>query len=513
MSSNSTASKQTTMGRFGAWLANGHPLARINRFPVIVLALLVGMFLLTEAARHREYTLIKTVGLDTAPSVESAHNIKAGIARMSEDLFSEIAAQPGENYDLVKDFELNRQMVDGALVAAARNITYTDDALKLHPSEQQGEVGPVNRLQEGYAQFLQLAAKARVFHENGDAAALAVSREIATLVLTKLLPAADALAMVNDAHNQAEYASRSEHFKTAVFGIFGLGGAILLYMFYVQFWVMPKTFHRTLNPLYLSASAVAVAFMLYAGNAFLQADKHLSIAGTDAYPSIKVLAETRANLLQMKAEQAAWLLDRPNADAHQKSFGELMARVGAFPRGINSDRIVTEAFKAYKADGEGYRKMSDGDAISKNLFTGTLADELNNITFAGELDAALKTVKAYNDFLALDAKIRALETQGQHAKAVSLMAGGNAGQGTYVFEQLVDESETKGTLGTVLRINREHLTSNVEKAFNDIELLTWGTPVALFVVQLLIFFGTLLTRASASPARAAAQWRKLNGHA
>lgn len=497
----------SAIGGFYSWLKNGHPLARINRVPIITFALLLGMFLLTEGARHREYTLIHTVGLDTTPSVEKAHNIKAGIARMAQDLFTEIAALPGENYDLIKDFDANRKVVDSELVEAARNITYTNDALNLHASEPTGEVGPITRLQEGYAQFIALTAKARVFHENGDAASLAVVREIDVLVKNNLLPAADALAMVNDAHNQYEYASRAEHFKTALIAIGGIGGLLVLYLAYVQFFVLTRTFKRGVNPFYAAATAVAVVFMLYAANSFRLADKELYNAGTNAYPSVKALAETRAHLLQAKAEQSIWLLDRPNADIHQKAFNDFVGKVGKLANGANVDQIIALTKKGYAATSSGYSRVGNGDAIPSSLISGSLADELNNITFNGELDAATQAVKAYADFLALDAKIRGLENQGQHGKAVSLLAGANPGQGNYVFEQVVDDAATRGSLGTALKINKDELSTSVDRAFAAISLLEWGTPAVLLLVQLLTFGGTLMVRSGASPARAAARWR------
>ena len=50
--------------------------------------------------------------------------------------------------------------------------------------------------------------------------------------------------------------------------------------------------------------------------------------------------------------------------------------------------------------------------IKRTEFKGKLADELNNITFPGEMEAATSTLRAWGQYVAIDNKIRQLETSG-----------------------------------------------------------------------------------------------------
>ncbi|MDR3613756.1 MAG: hypothetical protein P4L53_09315 [Candidatus Obscuribacterales bacterium] len=491
------------------WLTNSHPLARINRVPVLSFLVLILAFGFIETARYSDHDLIKTIGVDAAPSVVLAQNIKSGVGRMFEDLNTELDAKPGENYDLVKDFDATKVLVAANLTEAAHNITYTDDADHLYPSEPQGELGPVNRLQEGWAQFLMLAAKARVFHENGDAAVLSTARDINTVVNEVLLPSADALSGVNDAHLQDKYASRVHHLIVGL-GAAGVGIIFVLFMLYVQGILLTRTFKRGLNPFFAAATGLAFIFFAYCGYAFINANEDLYIAGTAAYPSVKVLTQTRADLLQAKAEASLWLLDRPNADQHQKAFDAYIDKIGKFGRGQTADTINAIATHGYVKGGLGWSATTDGGPLKPDVLSGEIADELNNVTFPGELEGATKTVKVYADFLALDKQVRSLELQGQHAKAITLLAGGNPGQGNYLFDQLIDEKAKNGTLGSTYQINLAQQNAAIQRGFADIDNLEWLTPAILFLIQLLVFGGTLFVRSATSPERAVARWRALS---
>jgi len=492
-----------------SWLTNSHPLARMNRVPVLSFLVLILAFGLIETARYSDYSLIKTIGVDAAPSVVLAQNIKSGVGRMFEDLNTELDAKPGENYELVKDFDTTRMLVAADLIEAAHNITYTDDADHLFPSEPKGELGPIGRLQEGWAQFLMLSAKARVFHENGDAAALSTAREVNAVVTGVLLPAADALSNVNDAHLQDKYASRVHHLMVGL-GAAGVGIIFVLYMLYVQGVVLTRTFKRGFNPFFAAATGLALLFFGYCGYAFISANGDLYIAGTAAYPSVKVLTQARADLLQAKAEASLWLLDRPNAEQHQKAYDAFIEKIGKFGIGQTAESINAVAKQGYVKGGLGWSAIADGGPLKAQVFSGELAEEFNNITFPGELEGATKTLKAYTDFLALDSQVRSLELQGQHAKAITLLAGGNPGQGSYLFDQLIDEKATNGTLGSIYQINLAEQNAAIQRGFADIDKLEWVTPAILFLIQLLVFGGTLFVRSAVSPERAVAKWRALS---
>ena len=79
---------------------------------------------------------------------------------------------------------------------------------------------------------------------------------------------------------------------------------------------------------------------------------------------------------------------------------------------------------------------------------GYLADELNNITFAGELAAAEETLLKFLDYLKIDQQIRDLKDERQ---AVDLCLGTQPGQSDWAFDQF-DQA-----LGKTIKINRDAL--------------------------------------------------------
>jgi hypothetical protein len=100
-------------------------------------------------------------------------------------------------------------------------------------------------------------------------------------------------------------------------------------------------------------------------------------------------------------------------------------------------------------------------------FTGYLADELNNITFPGEREAAVKTLAAFASYLSVDAEIRRLENSGpeHHQDAVNLCVGSAAGQSHWAFAQF------DSALGETLRINQEQFDRAVKAGLSSVGTL------------------------------------------
>src|SRR5262249_25881790 len=66
---------------------------------------------------------------------------------------------------------------------------------------------------------------------------------------------------------------------------------------------------------------------------------------------------------------------------------------------------------------------------------GYLADELKNITFPGERQAAEDAVGKFDRYLAVDTQIRKWEKEGRHEEAIRLCIGYKPGESNWAFDQ------------------------------------------------------------------------------
>ncbi|MGA2597697.1 MAG: hypothetical protein ABSH09_12000, partial [Bryobacteraceae bacterium] len=116
-------------------------------------------------------------------------------------------------------------------------------------------------------------------------------------------------------------------------------------------------------------------------------------------------------------------------------------------------------------------------------FSGYLADELNNITFTGERDAAVDTLLRFEDYLAVDKQIRQLERGGKHQQAIELCMGTQAGQSDWVFERF-DKA-----LGATLNINQSAFDAAVGKGFSALDRLEIKASGLAAAIAVLMFLG------------------------
>jgi hypothetical protein len=485
------------------WFRNRHPLARLGRMPVILGVLLLVGLSLQEYGYHGQYSLIKTVGVDSAPSVELAHEIKTHVMRMTADLVGEISGKPGENFDMQKDFDVARGQLRLARINASKNITYTDDAQHLHPSELEGELGVIKRLESEFEDFSTLATTARIFHERGDAANLAVLRSAYELVVNKMAPDTDALAAVNDAHLEAAFNQRNAIYHKCVYMLSAIGIAILGLLIYWQIFVVSRRFKTGISIALAAATVIVGVAFGYSTVIFHRADEQLRSLKEDAFDSVDALLDARASMQQARAVQALILLDPANAAEEQKRLDDVLNRIARFGNGANIDKIVAASQSGYKLDGDGVPFKIGGDPITNSVMTGALAKELNNVTWVGELSAAQNTLRAYGQWLNVWQQVQQAETQGQHGRAVRILSGNNPGEGRYQFNQVSDEQGNIGTLGKTLALNKQAEEELRDAAFASIRLIEYGAPVVALIVWLLVIIGVGGLRAGASPERAA----------
>ena len=114
---------------------------------------------------------------------------------------------------------------------------------------------------------------------------------------------------------------------------------------------------RIFNPLLFLATVAAWILVVYAGQRFQASDRDLKIAKADAFESIHLLWQARATAYTANGDLARAALDPGQRTVHETAFR------------TNSDKVHSY-----------------------------LADELKNITFKGEKEAAETTAKEFDKF-------------------------------------------------------------------------------------------------------------------
>jgi len=402
---------------------------------------------------------INTIGKDATPSITTAQRLKDAAAGMDAYVAKELLLPSGQNQDALKGYNERYEKFTQRLVAAAENITYGDKERK-----------PIETLQLELGNYIAKIQQARDFHERGDTNNMLIAyRSAAEIMDQKLLPAADALDKVNvDAlnvtYNQVKFDSGKSLFFIVISGV-----ALITVLLGLQIFLSQRT-RRTFNPMLLAATAIAIAFLNYTTGAFLSASQNLRIAKEDAFSSMYALRQARAVGYIANAAQSRYLLDSAFALNHEQAFFNNIAKIAQLP------------------DSEAFKTVAAGASTPeyKPNFTGLLADQLKNITFAGEREATVKNLTTLGTYVAIDKQIRQLERSGKHTEAIALCLGNQPGQSNWAFDEFRFKANQKS-----FDINQAAFDKAIKQAFKEVDGFEYITPVALSAIALLTLFGLL----------------------
>jgi hypothetical protein len=248
-----------------------------------------------------------------------------------------------------------------------------------------------------------------------------------------LLPAGETLAQVNDQALEQAYAANRTAFWVDLL-LMGATGALALGTLVGFQILLGRRTRRVFNLPLASATLALGVLMLVCFVESGRTEADIRTAKADAYDSVKALESARAAAYEMNSYESYWLLDKPAARAKDQARFATLA--DAMFRGSEAEAKALAAGQTVKPAGQG------GPA-------GALADELRNITFEGERDAAATTLGYYRQYLAIDTEIRRLDQAGQHDAAVALCLGVKPGQSNAVFAQF------DAALGKTLDINKQ----------------------------------------------------------
>lgn len=400
---------------------------------------------------------IKTVGKDAAPSILTAQRLKDALAGMDANAVNELLVKPGQNPGAVKDYEERHQKLAERLVAAAENITYGDAERK-----------PIQTLQLAQGEYIAKIQQARDFNERGDANGVLMSYRAAAEIMDKtLLPAADALDKANSDELQNVYEAQQSATARSLFFVVISGLLLIAVLVIIQLFLYYRM-RRILNPMLLAATAIALIFLGYATQSLLSASYHLKVAKEEAFESMHAVRKMRAFAYSVNADESRYLLDKALAAKHQQAFFDKAAKIAQVPQGQTFETVVAALTQGKPVDG---------------LVTGYLADEFKNITFSGEREAAVATLKTFGIYFNIDKQIRQLEQSNRHADAIALCVGTSPGQSNWAFNQFLQANNK------AFDINQAAFDTTVAQGFKDIDSFEISTPVMAALVALLTLFG------------------------
>ncbi|KAF3887739.1 MULTISPECIES: hypothetical protein [Nostocales] len=433
-------------------------LLKTGLYATWVTSFLVAIATISGIQQQRQ--MIQTIGKDAAPSVLLAQRIQDSLLGMDANAVNELLVKPGANPRATEYYEERRKAFAERIIAAAENITYG-----------KAEREPIKTMQLLLGDYIAKIQRARDFNERGDLnGVLTAYREAAEIMDNKLLPEAEKLKKVNakkldETYDLQQIASFYFLFLTIVPALLLVSVLIAIQLF--LHWRM----RRILNPWLIAATAIAIFFLVHTTQTFLAISHHLKIATKDSFESLRLLREARALVYSSNADESRYLLDKANAVKHEKAF---LSKSTIIAQPLHGETLETVAVAGFLANNQ------------KPRLAGLLGEAFNDITFAGEREAAVATLLTFDRYLKIDRQIRLLEQSGKHQEAIALCTGYEKGQSNWAFE------EFKKAHNKMQDINQEAFNKAVEQGFKDIEGFEISAAVAAILISVLTLFGLLL---------------------
>jgi hypothetical protein len=226
---------------------------------------------------------------------------------------------------------------------------------------------------------------------------------------------------------------------------FAVSGIIMLFVLLTTQATLYRKTKRKFNIGFLIATVTTVLLIGYVGSTLVLAEKDLKLAKHDAFDSVNALWKAKAIAYDANNDESIYLLYN----------------------GLSTQQIYADHTFKFKV------KQID------KLIT----DELNNITFEGEQEAATATMKTWKQYIAIDTKIRSLEQSGHYKEALALNIGTAQGESNWAFDQF-DKSLTK-----TLEINNTAMEVTAAKLLNHLKIVPYVIGLAWLIIFTSCIFG------------------------
>lgn len=415
-----------------------------------ILAGSVLLLLLGEAALYEARDAVKIIGRDTAPSIIAAQKISADLADLDANTGNFLLGNKAHQMEAARIIELRRLDLTRTLIEASQNITFGE-----------AEKRPVRTLFEGLGRYLEIYGELKYRQSAGDVAGAVTQYDAATrLMHESLLPAADQLDAANAQELNGKYKAQQNHSADAE-AITGFAGAVLLALLvYTQVFLFKRT-RRRVNPPLLGGSVLCAALACFLVADIAGSRSNLKTAKEDAFASIHALSKARSIAFDANGDETRFLLPGSMVRGYGQDFHTKVAKLATIP--------------------EPTKAMLQGTLPAS--FKGYFADELNNITFSGEQDAAINMAMLFGEYHRVDAQIRALEQAGKHAQAVDLCIGLGDKQSNATFDRF-DKA-----LLDVIALNQREFDLAIASATRSLAIAEYVDPLATLAMIALALLG------------------------
>lgn len=387
---------------------------------------------------------IRAVRQDTAPAIVAAQELGLHLAGLDTQLSVSMLGSAADRDVAGELFELERSVVTRKLVDASDDVTL-GDAARI----------PVVVMNEELGRYLELASRAQWLYAGSDRdGALAMLRLATDQMHDRILPKAAELDRVSRddmdrRYDQAQRASQQHDLEALA-----TGGLLVTLLLSTQ-WFVRARMRRRLVPALLLATGLAGGFTWYLVDRFRDAREDLRVARDDAFNSIHLLWRARAVAYDARGDEGRFLLDRSRDSAYEAAFFMKISQLSSSAR----------------------ERPPPGDA------RGLLLDELHNVTFIGEREAAQAILAGLADYYDVDERIRRLEAQGQHAQAVDLAIGVGGAQARAIFHQL------DAAIERTTAINQDAFDRVLAVADRGLRRAEWMDPALALAIALAAWLG------------------------
>ena len=374
-------------------------------------------------------------------------------------------------------------MVPASVDAAASDAAYERDRAAADADLEQVAANPVltkqaSSLLNVFGDYEAKVAEALYIDQNTQkeqpatppATALSLYNQASSQLHSSLLPAALAITSADSGEVYGSYSSDHSAITAFGFAVLGLG------LFVVVLTVLgnryyARRFQRRLSFLVLAAVVALVLGITGLATQLSEANQ-LHVAKQSAYDSIYALDRALAVSDDANGDESRWLLAGLDPSAQDSFFTNASDVVGlpsVRPAQAGTDPAVyyQDAAAAIGA----VRLNAAADGVSGVSFGGFLGSELGNVTFPGEGQAAVNTVRAFESYLQDDEKIRADADAGNLTGAVALDIGLQPGQSNYDFNKYMT------SLQSVIQVNTTYFDAAVANGRTGAGATSWAEAV------------------------------------
>ncbi|MBD0694787.1 hypothetical protein [Streptomyces sp. CBMA123] len=441
----------------------------VRGLTALSLAALIGLGATATAVLGGARDGTDTIGHQAAPQATRAADLYFALSDMDAQAANLLLVGDDQDYATLRKqtldtYEQRRNQADDDLQRAAQSAAGD-------PSGQRAVQLVLGRL----GSYEALVARAQLLEEQAKApagqpspAALDAYRQASDLLRSQLLPAADQVTAANEATVDHVYAQQRGALDSGWWWLFVVGLLALAALFGLQ-RALAVRYRRVINPA-LAAVTLLTGVVLVTGLTLVgRTEDHLVTAKSNAYDSVIALSRARAVAYDMNADESRYLIDPGRAAVWEQAYLDQSQAIAHF------DGVTLSSYRTRVQDAADRHRADD----SVVPFGGFLGSELHNITFPGEQDAADRVLGAFQEYQAIDHRMRDLRAAGQLKDAITLNTGLAKGQSNYQFEQL------STAMGDTITVNQTAMDSALAATDGDLD----GTTAALGGVVLLVALG------------------------